>query len=78
VKPPDGARIELYASVGRAIREHRTRAGLLGEHVAARIGVGSGTLHGIESGAPCPLHVLVKLADVFDCTLDDLVPVQTR
>jgi transcriptional regulator with XRE-family HTH domain len=72
---PDGDRLRLYRSVAREIQSHREAAGLSVPVVAKRIGVSTTQLSKIEEGIACPLHVLVALADVFDCTLDDLVPV---
>lgn len=71
----DGRRVALYAAIGNAIRKHREEAGLTVREVAVTIGVHPSTLSGYEGGYSIPLHSIVSLADVFDCTLDDLVPV---
>lgn len=75
----DGKRLALYTSVGETIAAMREKAGLTRARVAAELHVGSNTLDKVEQGiTPCPLHVLVGLADLFDCSLDELVPVTVR
>lgn len=70
------SRIHLHAAIGRAIQSRRVEAGLSLRAIAPHVGVSSNFLDKIEEGvSPCPIHVLVALANVFDCTLDDLVPV---
>lgn len=74
---PEADRVRLHATVGRTIRLKRAAAGISLRMLAPLVGVSTNYLDKIEEGqSPCPLHVLVRLADVFDCTLDDLVPVQ--
>jgi putative transcriptional regulator len=75
---PDGKKIRLYAAVGTRVQCHRETAGLSQSDLAERIGVSKSTLGKVEDGQACPLHVLVALADVFDVTLDELVPVLTE
>lgn len=76
MKYPDGNRIRLYASVAAALRARRDEEGFTLRELEAEIGVSHSTLAKIEEGTTaCPLHVLVALADIYDCTLDDLVPV---
>jgi transcriptional regulator with XRE-family HTH domain len=74
----DGNRIRLYSAVAESIRAKRLAGKLTQEKLASIIGVSKGQLAKIEEGGTsCPLHVVVALADAFDCTLDDLVPVLT-
>ncbi len=75
MRPPDGNRIRLYAAVAGALRSQRDAAGLSLTKLAAKSGIATAQLAKIEEGQACPLHVLVALADVYDTTLDDLVPV---
>ncbi len=72
---PDGKKIRLYAAVGARIACYREEAGLSQAQLGERIGVSKAQLGKIEDGQGCPLHVLVALADAYDVTLDDLVPV---
>jgi transcriptional regulator with XRE-family HTH domain len=74
----DGNKIRLYTAIGETIRKRREEAGASRTKLAARIGVSDAMLDRIEEGiTPCPIHVLVRLADAFDCSLDSLVPVLT-
>ncbi len=71
-------RRRLYDAVGRTICEMRVAAGMTQVDLARQVGMASGTLHRIEEGViPCPLHHLVAMADVFDCSLDAIVPILT-
>lgn len=74
----DGNRIRLYAAVAETVRAKRLAGKLTQERLAAMIGVSKGQFAKIEEGlTSCPLHVVVALADAFDCTIDELVPVLT-
>ena len=74
----DGKKIQLYAAVGVRLREVRDEQGYTLAELAERTGIAKTRLSKIEEGATaCPLHILVALADVYDTTLDDLVPVLT-
>jgi transcriptional regulator with XRE-family HTH domain len=77
VRFPDGKRIRLYATVGRTLQSFRIEAGLSLSALSAKSGVHASQLSKVESGEACPLHVLIALADVYDTTLDALVPVQS-
>lgn len=75
-KHPDIKRIELYARIGEQIAKRREELGLTVQDLADKMRTNDGTLHRIEQGdTPVPVHLLVSLAEFFDCTLDDLVPV---
>lgn len=68
--------IELNISVGATIERAREAAGLSKNELGALAGAKGEFLGRIERGdAPCPLHVLVGIADALDTTLDALVPV---
>ena len=74
----DGKKIQLYAAVGTRLREMRDAEGYTLAELSDRSGIAKTQLSKIEEGATaCPLHVLVALAEVYDATLDDLVPVLT-
>lgn len=76
MKYPDGNRIRLYACVAEVLKKRREEEGFTLRDLEEEIGVSHSTLAKIEEGTTaCPLHVLVALAYVYDCTLDDLVPV---
>lgn len=64
----------LYRSIGARIRELREESGLGLLATASQIGVGRDQYARFERGGVVPVWVLVKLADAFDCTLDDFVP----
>lgn len=67
---------EMYCRVGEAIRALRIDEGLTLREFSARAGITLSHMQKIESGqTACALHVLVKIADEFDTTLDALVPV---
>lgn len=72
----NGWRRNLYTKVGEAVQRMRRAHDLSVPHLAARLGCAPSTLNRIEAGdLACPLHHLVAMAEVFDCTLDDLVPI---
>lgn len=71
----DGKKIALYAAIGRECRARRERAGIGLRSLADRIGVSHGTICKLEDGTTVPVALLVALAEEWDCTLDDLVPV---
>ena len=63
----------LYKLLAERIKAKRQ--GMSQEDVAKRIGVSRTTLINIESGdQSVPLHVLLALAHVFQCRLEDLLP----
>lgn len=75
---PDGKKIALYTSVAAQVRRHREGAGLTKAACARELGIALQTLNGFEEArGSIPLHFLVAFADLVDCTLDDLVPVQS-
>jgi transcriptional regulator with XRE-family HTH domain len=65
----------LYTRIGSQIRKYRTDSKLSQLDLSRAVGIGKTTVQRIEDGAPCSVAVLHRLAEVFDCTLDDLVPV---
>lgn len=77
-KAPEMHKIRLYAAVGARLREVRDAEGYSLAELSERTGIAKTQLSKIEEGATaCPLHILVTLADVYDTTLDALVPVLT-
>lgn len=72
----DGNRIRLYAAIGEAVRAKRVGGKFTLEALSRATGLGKSQLSKVEEGVTsCPAHVLVAIANAFDCTLDDLVPV---
>lgn len=62
--------------VGRCVREYRVGAAMSQASLADHIGISASMLMHVETGViPCPLFVARNIAEVVDCTLDDLVPV---
>jgi transcriptional regulator with XRE-family HTH domain len=62
--------------VGSCVRTFRLSAGLTLSRLARESGVSEALLQKVETGAtPCPLFVARNIAEIVDCTLDDLVPV---
>lgn len=76
MKHPEAAKTAFNAMVGTCVRTYR-RAGAMSQvALADHIGVSASMVQNIEIGAiACPLFALRNIAEVFDCTLDDLVPV---
>lgn len=71
--------MRLYRAVGKQISLRRAEWEYSRAALEALAGMRSGSLAHIEAGdTACPLHTLAQLAEVFDCTLDDLVPVLTE
>lgn len=60
--------------ISRAIKRLRNNAGLTQVELAERIGISQGSLSAYESGKDIPsVNTLIRMADVFKCTLDELV-----
>lgn len=60
--------------ISRAIKRLRNNAGLTQVELAERIGISQGSLSAYESGKDIPsVNTLIRMADVFNCTLDELV-----
>ena len=56
------------------LRELRKSRGLTQEALASRVGVGQGHISSLENGTYTPsFDLLIKLAQVLDCSLDELV-----
>lgn len=56
------------------LRENRARKGISQAELASRAGITQGYLSDLENGNQNPsLDVLIRLANVLDCKLDDLV-----
>ncbi len=70
------AKSAFDAMVGRSVREFRLAVPMTLSRLAHEIGVSEAMLQKIETGAtPCPFFVARNIAEVVDCTLDDLAPV---
>ena len=60
--------------ISRAIKRLRNNAGLTQVELAERIGISQGSLSSYENGKDIPsVNTLISMADVFKCTLDELV-----
>ncbi len=77
MRHPNAQKTRLYTAVGRKLQRVREDAGLTLRALEALTEITASQLGSIENGSACPLHVIVKLADAYDLTLDDLVPVLT-
>ena len=74
----DGDRIRLYAAIGEAVRAKRVGGKFTLEALSRATKISRSQLAKVEEGVTsCPAHVLVAIADAFDCTIDELVPVLT-
>ncbi len=61
-------------SSGPRIREARIAAGLTVEEVALAVGRTAYSIHGYEGGRIVPpIYVLVTIAQLFGCSIDDLL-----
>jgi DNA-binding XRE family transcriptional regulator len=62
--------------VGLNVRRFRHALGASQARLSDDVGVSQSMLQNIETGTiACPLFVARNIAEVVDCTLDDLVPV---
>ena len=72
----DAFKVQLNSDVGRAIREQREAAGFTQVELAGMARTTGANLGRIEAGdIPCPIHILVGVAEAVDCSIDELVPV---
>jgi transcriptional regulator with XRE-family HTH domain len=72
------ARIHHTEKVARALRKLRRERGMSVTDLAAKISMGASALSKIEGGtAALSFHMAERVAEVLDCTLDDLSPVET-
>lgn len=75
-RPTDYAKSQFNALVGRSVRDARHAADMSIAKLSDAVGVSTSMLANIESGAtPLPLWTARNIADVVDCTIDDLAPV---
>ncbi len=71
-----GFRRRLNENVGREIRALRRELGIGKRSMAEKCLTSESTIDKIEAGVmACPLHLLVRIADELDTTLDALVPI---
>lgn len=76
MRHPDGKRLHFYELVGAAIRSAREAEGHTQASLARELRMSQSALAHIEQGTqPCPLYTLALVAEVFDLSLDELVPV---
>jgi transcriptional regulator with XRE-family HTH domain len=65
----------LYAEVGRRLREARASAGMTQADVARATGVSRTSITNIEAGRQhLPLHQFVLIADTLDVSAGELLP----
>lgn len=78
MKLPDGKKIKLYTAIGQRIREVAAEHNMTVTQLAHKVGSTPSSMNHIcSNGYPCPVHLLVSIAELFDCTLDHLVPCLT-
>ena len=66
----------MYIRVGEAIRAARREECISSADLADRIGCSATHMQKIETAeTPCSLHMLVRIAEELDLSLDELVPV---
>lgn len=70
--------LELYEAIGWRLAEVRANRHLTLTQAAELAGITRQQLQKFEYGGCPPVWVLVKLAEAYDCTLDDFVPVDVR
>jgi|CXWL01.1.fsa_nt_gi transcriptional regulator with XRE-family HTH domain len=72
------AAVFLYRAVGGRIRQFRMDRKLTKEQFARATKCSQSHLQNIEDGtSKCPLHYLVWIADAYDVSVDELIPVMT-
>ena len=72
----DRARLRFYEAVGEQLRTRREATGKTRAATALLVGLTTTHLERIEAGlSDCPLHIVARLAEEWDCTIDDLAPV---
>ena len=70
------AKSAFDSMVGSCVRTHRLAAGMTIARLARESGVSEALLQKVETGAtPCPFFLARNIAELVDCTLDDLAPV---
>ncbi|AYY98406.1 XRE family transcriptional regulator [Burkholderia multivorans] len=67
-------RAALVRAIGQAIASRRAVAGLSQERVAEALGITREAVSRMETGVAVPSVVrLAELAEIFDCTMEDLL-----
>lgn len=65
---------DLNVAIGRAVAKHRTKSGLTQEQLGQELGLHDEAISRLERGVVMPtLPRLVKLAEVFECDVADLM-----
>lgn len=72
----DAHKDHFHLTVGREIRKRREAEGFTTLDLARLVGVNHNVINHAEQGVNVSLFVLARMAEEFDCTLDDLVPVE--
>jgi transcriptional regulator with XRE-family HTH domain len=76
MRHPDAKKIRFAQLVGSTLRAKRQEAGISVRVAAAHTGQSPGTLTKVEDGQQtCTLFALAALAELYDCSLDELCPV---
>lgn len=66
---------ELKQYIGKKIKEFRKKSGMTQGELAEKIGVKNNTVSAYERGiADPPQSKILKLSEVFNCSVDDLFP----
>lgn len=68
---------EAYRQIGERIRAMRHERKVTTHGLAEALGVAESTIHNAEIGQTCSVTLLMRLAEEWDCSIDDLVPVVT-
>lgn len=68
---------EVLRVIGERIRELREERRLSIRELADELGVSDSAVYNAETGNTCSVTFLYRLADHWDCSLDDLCPVVT-
>lgn len=78
IRHPDARKTRLYGVIGRELMALRKDSGLSLENVASALDTTTATLRKVEEGVTAPtVFMLALAAELFDVSLDELVPVLT-
>ena len=72
---PDGKRVFFDARVGERMKEKRKECGLTMVEAEREVGVSKSSIEKAENGQGCSIYLLARMAHAYDCTLDELVPI---
>lgn len=71
----DPRKIHFDARIGALLKQRRLDCKKTISQVANEAGIAKGTLAALEDGRGGSFYVFALLAEVYDCTLDDLAPI---